>query len=115
VEDDSVELVLSSGLTGETWHFAANWKGTQQDWRDSSVGVREELWNPDWQASTRLAAGMWEAEMAIPFASLGHTPNANETWEARFLRHHRGRPGLATSVFPSRETAPAPVPFRTPH
>lgn len=105
VADDSVELVLSSGLTGETWHFAANAKGTQQDWRESSVGVREDLWNPAWQASTRLAAGAWEAEMVIPFASLGHAPNANETWEARFLRHHGGRPGLATSVFPNRETA----------
>lgn len=105
VEDDSVELELSSGVTGETWHFAVNSRGTQQDYRESVVGVREDQWNPDWQAKTRLAADSWEAEMTIPFASLAQTPNPNETWQARFLRHNGGRQDLAPGVFPERETA----------
>lgn len=105
VEDDSVELVLSCGATGETWHFAVNSRGTQQDYRDSSVGVREDQWNPDWQARTQRAADAWEAEMAVPFAALRQTPNANESWQARFLRHHGGRADVATTVFPEREAA----------
>jgi hypothetical protein len=105
VEDDSVELVLSSGLSGETWHFAVNSKGVRQDWRDSSVGVREDGWNPEWQAKAGLVAGAWEAEMSIPFASLGLTPNPNESWEARFLRHRGGRSELAPAAFPERGTA----------
>jgi len=105
VEDDSVELVLSSGLTGETWHFAVNAKGTQQDWRESSAGVREDQWNPQWQAKARLAADAWEAEMTIPFASLDQAPNPNESWQARFVRHNGGRRDLAPAVFPGREMA----------
>lgn len=105
VEDDSVELVLSSGLTGETWHFAVNSRGTRQDYRDSSVGVREDLWNPEWQTKTRLATDAWEAEMTVPFASLGQTPNPNESWQVRFVRHNGGRQDLASAVFPNRETA----------
>jgi hypothetical protein len=105
VEDDSVELVLSSGATGETWHFAVNAKGTQQDYRVSSVGVREDLWNPVWQASMRLEADRWEVDLTIPFASLGQTPNPNESWQARFLRHNGGRQDLAAASFPERDTA----------
>ncbi|HPM80077.1 MAG TPA: DUF4838 domain-containing protein [Candidatus Anammoximicrobium sp.] len=105
VEDDSVELELASGVTGETWHFAVNSQGTQQEYRQSVVGVREDQWNPDWQAKTRRGADSWEAEMTIPFAVLGQMPNPNETWQARFLRHHGGRQDLAPSVFPQRDTA----------
>ena len=103
-DDDSVELVLSSGLTSETWHFAVNSKGTQQDYREGSVGVREDRWNPEWQATTGITADAWEVEMTIPFVSLGQTPNANETWQARFVRHNGGRQEFATAVFPQRET-----------
>lgn len=74
VEDDAVELLLSSGATGETWHFAVNSKGIRQDWRESAVGTREDLWNPPWRAETRLNADRWEVETAIPFASLGQAP-----------------------------------------
>ena len=105
VDDDSVELVMSSGLAGETWHLAVNAEGTRQDWRDSSVGVREDQWNPAWQAKTRLAADAWEAEMLIPFAALGQSPNPGESWQARFLRHNGGRRDFARAVFPDRETA----------
>lgn len=104
VGGDSVELVLSSGLTGETWHFVVKSQGTQQAYRDSDVGIREDRWNPEWQAKAGIAAEAWEVEMTIPFASLGQTPNANETWQARFVRHYGGRQDLATAVFPQRDT-----------
>lgn len=104
-EDDSVELVLASGLTGETWHLTVNSRGTRQDWCESSVGVQEDRWNPAWQASTHLAADAWEAEMTVPFAALGHTPDPQETWQARFLRRHGRQPELATAVFPECEMA----------
>jgi hypothetical protein len=103
--DDRVELVLSSGLTGETWHFAVNAQGTRQTCRDSAVGVREDQWDPEWQATTRATADGWEAEATIPFASLGQTPHANETWQARFVQHRDGGQESATAVFPERDTA----------
>ncbi|NLY99767.1 MAG: DUF4838 domain-containing protein [Pirellulaceae bacterium] len=105
VEDDAVELLLSSGATGETWHFAVNSKGIRQDWRESAVGTREDLWNPPWRAETRLNADRWEVETAIPFASLGQAPNPNETWQARFVRHSGRRRDFATAEFPQRQPA----------
>jgi hypothetical protein len=102
-EDDSVELVLTSGLSGETWHFGVNPKGTRQDYRISSVGTRDELWNPAWQAKVQMGTDKWEAEMTIPFASLGQTPNPNEFWQANFIRHNGGRKDFENGVFPERE------------
>ena len=61
----------------------------------------------------QLAADAWEAEMTIPFASLGQTPNPNESWQARFVRHDGGRQ-TATAVFPD-ENGLAAVQFRGPH
>lgn len=96
-DDDRVELALSSGITGETWHFAVNSKGTQQTWRESSVGVREDRWNPPWQAKTRRTSDAWEVEMVLPFAALGQQPNPTESWQARFLRHNGGRDSTAST------------------
>ena len=105
VEDDSVELVLSTGISGENWHFVVNPKGTRQDYRCADVGVREDQWDPNWEVKTRMGADRWEAEMTIPFASLGHTPNPNESWEASLLRHNGGRRDFAPAVFPAKGTA----------
>ena len=103
--DDSVELVLTDGLSGLARHFAVNARGIRQDYRVSSVGVREERWTPQWQATARTTSDGWDVEMTIPFASLESVPNANETWQARFVRHNGGRQDLATAMFPQRETA----------
>lgn len=105
VDDDSVELELASGLSGETWHFAVNPHEVMQNYRYSSVGVREDQWHPGWQVKTRMEADRWEADMTIPFAALGQTPNPNESWQVRFLRHNGGRKDFAPGVFPDRETA----------
>ena len=43
--------------------------------------------------------------MTIPFASLGYTPNPNESWNATFLRHNGGRLDRAPAVFPANGTA----------
>jgi hypothetical protein len=102
-EDDSVEIVLTSGLSGEIWHFGVNPRGTRQDYRISNVGTRDELWNPAWQAKAQIGTDKWEAEMTIPFASLGQTPNPNEFWQANFIRHNGGRKDFENGVFPERE------------
>ena len=103
--DDSVEMALASGLTGETWHFAVNARGTTLDYRDTGVGVRDDRWDPVWQATTKIGAELWRAEMSIPFASLGQAPNPNENWQARFTRHNGGRAEIAESAFPAGEMA----------
>lgn len=71
----------------------------------SPVGVREDLWSPDWRAVTRLDTDRWEAEMAIPFACLARLPDPDDVWQVRFQRHNGGRRGVASSVFPARGTA----------
>ncbi len=103
--DESVELILSSGLTGETWHFAVNPRGTRQDWRDTNTGVRDDRWAPAWQAKTALATDRWQAEMTIPFAALGQAPNPNESWQVKFVRHHGGRTDVAPAAFPAEGMA----------
>lgn len=105
VGDDSVELVLAKGITGETWHFALNPNGIVQDYRHSAVGVREDLWNADWDGSARIGVDRWEAEMTIPFASLGRQPTPDETWQVRFLRHDAGRQDLTRAAFPAKGMA----------
>jgi hypothetical protein len=102
-DDDSAELVLSPGPTNDTWHFAANSKGIQRDYRERNTGVCDDRWNPEWQATTKIAADAWEVEMTIPFVSLGQTPNPNEIWEACLVRHNGGRQDFATAVFPKSE------------
>jgi hypothetical protein len=106
IDDDSVELVLSSGLiNGKTWHFAVNPKGVMQDYSCSDSGHNDIRWNPEWQAKTRIETDRWEAEMTIPFPSLGQTPDPNECWQARFLHHTGGRNDLTPCAFPAKGTA----------
>jgi hypothetical protein len=105
VDDDSVELILYSSISGEAWHFVANPKGTQQDYRDSSLGIRDDLWNPSWQVKSQVGKDAWEVEMEIPFASLGQTPLPNESWQACFSRHNGGRQDFVEAVFPEHETS----------
>ena len=103
--DDSVELVLSDAINGKTSHFLLNAKGIRQDYRGVRDGTREDQWNPDWQAAARIATNRWEADLVIPFSSLGQTPNPNETRLVRFLRHNGGRDDFAPAAFPVGRTA----------
>lgn len=64
---------------------------------DSSVGVREDRWNPPWRAKTGSTSDAWEAEMVVPLTSLGPQPNPTESWQARFLRHHGGPDSTAST------------------
>ena len=108
-QNDRVELALADGVSGGTWYFSADRQGVKQARRESGAGVRDNAWNPDWQVRTHLGPGGWEAEMTIPFGSLGQSPIATESWECSFARHHDGRndtfpAGGATMLFFS--TAP---------
>lgn len=103
--DDSVELTLESGASGETWRLAVTARGVQSSSRDSSVGVREDDWNPTWSAHTRVDADRWQAEMTVPFAALGLVPNANESWQARFVRRYGGGAAVEATTFPEHEPA----------
>ena len=78
------EVVLSTGLGGETWHFAVDAAGAPSAWRISAVGVRDDRWQPEWSFS--------EGVMAIPFAALGATPAGNEVWALRVLSGQQSFP-----------------------
>lgn len=65
-------IVINNGIGGETWHFEIKEDGRKNAWRISSVGIRDDRWNPIWNSESGL--------IKIPFISLQKTPLANETW-----------------------------------
>ena len=65
-------IVINNGIGGETWHFEIKEDGRKNAWRISSVGIRDDRWNPIWNSESGL--------IKIPFISLQKTPWANETW-----------------------------------
>jgi len=89
------EVVLSTGLGGETWHFAVDAAGTPSAWRISAVGVRDDRWQPEWSFSKGV--------MAIPFAALGAAPAGNEVWALRVLSGQQ--------AFPEASAPPAGLRF----
>lgn len=101
-KEDAVELELGSGVTGERWLLAVDRRGTRTSARVADVGTRDANWNPAWQAEVRAVTGGWEAEMTVPFASLGQPARSNESWQARF---HRRQTGSVPAVFPERDPA----------
>ncbi len=106
VEDDAVELVLSSGATGETWHFALNSKGIQQDWRirpsesRRTCGIPRGGRRPGWPRTE------WEAETAIPFASLGQTPNSNRNLAGQLRAAQRRAAGTSPPPYSPNANRP---------
>ena len=91
------EVVLSTGLGGETWHVAVDAAGAMSAWRISAVGVRDDRWQPEWN----FAKGV----MAIPFAALGAVPAGGEVWALRVLSGQQ--------AFPEAGASPAGLRFCT--
>ncbi len=73
--DEPFTIELSSGIGGETWFFQYEPDNKTKSWQISGVGIREDV-VLDWQYKDGVAA--------IPFASLGMKPAANDKWQIRF-------------------------------
>lgn len=87
---DSVELILSDGVSENWWHLSVDSEGAKKSWLEKQDGSRDENWNPDWQAHTGRDGKGWTATMTIPFAKLGIPAVPTESWKANFVRHHSG-------------------------
>ncbi|MCC6580049.1 MAG: hypothetical protein IT440_06370 [Phycisphaeraceae bacterium] len=111
--DDSVEIFLDTA--NDEFHFvqlAFNATGTMYDMRcagDSFAGanvfgvnydrkpVRDAAWNGDWQVVTAKLPDRWEAEVRIPFATVGRT---SDLWGIHVGRNRRAGLGETTAIAP---------------
>lgn len=75
--DDALELFLAPGITGSDYYqFIVNAAGAQWDSRG-----RDGSWDADWSTAAATGQDYWEAELRIPFASLGvMSPADGEVW-----------------------------------
>lgn len=85
-DDDCLEIFLSHQKDNKPYyHFMFNFGQSRKDHRGFTDAGRYEdprLYNPDWQISTRKAAGKWLARVVIPFKSLDNAqiPKRGDTW-----------------------------------
>ncbi len=100
--DDSVELFLDTNHDQHSyWQLAFNAAGVQFDQRcvgaqDAGQNVfmvnyeqrevRDTAWNGVWTVRTSRQADRWEAEVAIPFATVGR---ASDLWGLHVARNRR--------------------------
>ena len=88
---ESVEIVVSPRpTTGRACQFAVNPENAQLD-----AELREDsfdtTWNAPWQSAVSGGPGMWRAELAIPFRSLGADLAATGcVWSVNMRRNHSG-------------------------
>lgn len=78
--DDAIEVFLMPPGDADYSQFVVNAAGIQWDGK-----CQDATWNPTWQAAASIGTGVWYAELAIPFASLGvSAPSVGQTWRINF-------------------------------
>ncbi|MCM8768316.1 MAG: DUF4838 domain-containing protein [Candidatus Omnitrophica bacterium] len=97
---ETVEIFLSPGLAGPTWHFLTNSLGITQAYRYLNH-QQEKTWTPNWKSTISRQTDIWTVLMNIPFSSLEETPVAGDVWQIK-LRHQW--PGFKKVAFPEKES-----------
>ena len=84
--DESVELYLQPNPSGPYFHFATNALGTPYEGR----GV-DAAWNGEWTVRTSETAEGWQAEISVPYRTLGvaGSPAAGQSWRCNLCRNDR--------------------------
>lgn len=88
-EDDCLEIVLAvfPDNSSKFWHLGLNAANAQWDGIAVVGGPNPAGQNLEWKSGTRITENGWEAEIAIPFKSLGlNEAPSGITWRANLGR-----------------------------
>ena len=96
---DEAEVILRKpgmeGVDGQYFHFGVAPNGayaySKGGWDD---GTRDWSWNGGFRCAARRQRGTWYAEMAIPFADMGCTPETSKPWLVQLGLHRPIMAGL---------------------
>jgi len=112
--DPSVELFLSPGTDGRTYHhFIVSASGLQGDNR--AVDRNPVDWDGFWLSAARIHAdgGLWTAELAIPLFYLTQD-DGTAAWRVNVCRNHASNAGRELSSWsPTRDSFHNPASFGT--
>lgn len=98
--DDRVQVILDTYLDHRNGYwFQIGPRGSIGDATISENGaVFNKDWNGLWEGKARIDEDGWEAEMAIPFKSIGFDKSLS-TWGIKFIRHIKRK--LEASYWPA--------------
>jgi len=90
-EDDAVFVLLDTYHDRRSgYYFMTNLLGTQADGRIGDDGrTVDGSWDAPWRSAARRTADGWEAEMAIPLASVSFRAGDDRSWGINFGRSRR--------------------------
>ena len=85
-QDDATQIYLTVP-SGNRFLFIGNSIGTIFD-RRYEKGIKDDVtWNGDWKYGTKIADGVWTAEVSLSFDQMEVTPPADgETWRLNVTR-----------------------------
>jgi len=91
LDDDAVTILLDTYHDRRSgYYFTTNLLGTQADGRVADDGrTIDGSWDASWRSAARRTADGWEAEFAIPFASVAFRAGENRSWGVNFGRSRR--------------------------
>jgi hypothetical protein len=98
--DDRIQVILDTYLDHRSGYwFQIGPRGSIGDATISENGaVFSKEWDGLWEGKARIVADGWEAEMAIPFKTIGFDKNKPD-WGIKFIRHIKRK--LESSYWPS--------------
>ena len=97
--DDVVEIFLNPGRRhADYYQFVINAYGSTFDTLRQKGGGHDPSWDVDWKGGAYIADGYWSAELAVPFYSLGITPDVGSTWGINLCRYARSPQDELSSI-----------------
>ena len=98
--DDRIQVILDTYLDHRNGYwFQIGPRGSIGDATISENGaVFNKAWDGLWEGKSRIVDDGWEAEMSIPFKTIGFDKNQT-TWGIKFIRHIKRK--LESSYWPS--------------
>lgn len=91
LEDDAVAVLIDTYHDRQSgYYFITNLLGTQADGRIADDGrTTDGSWDASWRSAARRTAEGWDAEFAIPLASVAFRAGGARSWGINFGRSRR--------------------------